>query len=163
VYVCVSVCVCVYVCVCVCECVCVRLTQFSEELHSQRSVDEEEQHEEEAQISHLESRAQVRNPLLTNGAHGARLGLFKSVTFTKMSTTTKMATELVFWCSSNGAAFRNKCVERIPTRLNQSTSCSCGSSFKHYFMCSPSIILHISWRKKKTKWNEIFWGQNEKI
>ncbi len=32
------------------------LTQFAEELHSQRSVDEEEQHEEEAEISHLEAR-----------------------------------------------------------------------------------------------------------
>lgn len=32
------------------------LTQFAEELHSQRSVDEEEQHEEESKISHLESK-----------------------------------------------------------------------------------------------------------
>lgn len=29
------------------------LTQLSEELHSQSSVDEEEQHEEEAQVAHL--------------------------------------------------------------------------------------------------------------
>lgn len=33
----------------------VRLTQFAKELHSQRSVDEEEQHEEETKISNLQA------------------------------------------------------------------------------------------------------------
>lgn len=41
-------------CVCVCLLPVVWLTQFAKELHSQRSVDEEEQHEEETEISHLE-------------------------------------------------------------------------------------------------------------
>lgn len=40
--------------VCVCLLPVVGLTQFAKELHSQRSVDEEEQHEEETEISHLE-------------------------------------------------------------------------------------------------------------
>lgn len=35
------------------------LTQFAEELHSQRSVDEEEQHEEESKISHLQSECMI--------------------------------------------------------------------------------------------------------
>lgn len=40
------------------ECVCVLpvagLTQSAKELNSQRSVDEEEEHEEKAQVSHLQ-------------------------------------------------------------------------------------------------------------
>lgn len=32
------------------------LTQFAKELHSQSRVDEEEQHEEEPEISHLETK-----------------------------------------------------------------------------------------------------------
>ncbi len=43
----------------------VRLTQFAKELHSQRSVDEEEQHEEETEISHLEAKRMLDPPLHT--------------------------------------------------------------------------------------------------
>lgn len=57
------------------DCACVRvlcllvvawLTQFAEELHSQRSVDEEEQHEEETEISHLEGMRMLDLPLHIN-------------------------------------------------------------------------------------------------
>lgn len=41
-------------CVFVCDLPVVWLTQFAKELHSQRSIDEEEEHEEQTQISHLE-------------------------------------------------------------------------------------------------------------
>lgn len=51
--------------VCLCFLPVVWLTQFAKELHSQRSIDEEEQHEEETEISHLEAKRMLDPPLHT--------------------------------------------------------------------------------------------------
>lgn len=48
-------------CVCACLLPVVWLTQFAKELHSQGSIDEEKQHEEETKISHLKGFSDVRS------------------------------------------------------------------------------------------------------
>lgn len=59
-------CVCVRLAGWVCLLPVVWLTQFAKELHSQRSVDEEEQHEEKTKISHLDVIQMLDPPLHSN-------------------------------------------------------------------------------------------------